>query len=209
MAISMPDSTTQVIDREFSFSDRDFERVRKLIYQQAGISLNDGKHAMVIAACRAVCAKQATSPLTRIFSGWKTGTLAASQEWQGIHELPDHQPDPLSSEEHHFHTLAEHLKKRGAQPTRICAAPRPQAKSLIPGHHGGRIWACMPGQDSGQRHRHQCADDGLPRVYDAGTRGLSETRLRQFFCAANRAPTPGPSGSSPNWPAWSSSVHSI
>ena len=33
--------------REFSWSDADFDRVQKLIYQRAGISLHDGKHAMV------------------------------------------------------------------------------------------------------------------------------------------------------------------
>jgi chemotaxis protein methyltransferase CheR len=33
--------------REFDFSARDFERVRKLIYQHAGISLNDSKSNMV------------------------------------------------------------------------------------------------------------------------------------------------------------------
>ena len=34
-------------DREFSFSAADFERVRALIYQRAGISLHAGKQAMV------------------------------------------------------------------------------------------------------------------------------------------------------------------
>lgn len=34
-------------DREFVFSSADFERVRKLIYQHAGISLSDVKQDMV------------------------------------------------------------------------------------------------------------------------------------------------------------------
>ena len=34
-------------DTEFSFSGADFECVRKLIYQRAGISLHAGKQAMV------------------------------------------------------------------------------------------------------------------------------------------------------------------
>ena len=34
-------------DQEFSFSPADFERVRTLIYQRAGISLHAGKQAMV------------------------------------------------------------------------------------------------------------------------------------------------------------------
>ena len=40
-------SPVEAIDHEFSFSKADFERVRQLIYQHAGISLHDGKHAMV------------------------------------------------------------------------------------------------------------------------------------------------------------------
>ena len=34
-------------EREFVWSDADFERIKRLIYQKAGISLHDGKHAMV------------------------------------------------------------------------------------------------------------------------------------------------------------------
>jgi len=33
--------------REFEWSDADFSRVQSLIYKRAGISLHDGKHAMV------------------------------------------------------------------------------------------------------------------------------------------------------------------
>ena len=33
--------------REFAWTDADFDRVQSLIYQRAGISLHDGKHAMV------------------------------------------------------------------------------------------------------------------------------------------------------------------
>ena len=35
------------VDREFEWSDNDFRRVQGLIYKRAGISLHDGKHAMV------------------------------------------------------------------------------------------------------------------------------------------------------------------
>ena len=44
-----PDLATgsDALDHEFSFSKADFDRVRELIYKHAGISLHDGKHAMV------------------------------------------------------------------------------------------------------------------------------------------------------------------
>jgi chemotaxis protein methyltransferase CheR len=38
---------TPLLIREFSFDRRDFDRVRQLIYQRAGISLQPHKHAMV------------------------------------------------------------------------------------------------------------------------------------------------------------------
>ena len=40
-------SGTDSLDHEFSFSKADFDRVRELIYKHAGISLHEGKHAMV------------------------------------------------------------------------------------------------------------------------------------------------------------------
>ncbi|MDD2881939.1 MAG: methyltransferase [Rhodoferax sp.] len=39
--------TPDVQGREFAWTDADFDRVQTLIYQRAGISLHDGKHAMV------------------------------------------------------------------------------------------------------------------------------------------------------------------
>src|SRR5659263_325069 len=38
---------TDMQGREFVWTDADFDRVQTLIYQRAGISLHDGKHAMV------------------------------------------------------------------------------------------------------------------------------------------------------------------
>lgn len=44
MTLAVTDSTQ---DREFSFNATDFDRVRALIHQRAGISLHAGKQAMV------------------------------------------------------------------------------------------------------------------------------------------------------------------
>ncbi len=42
-----PTATTATGATEFAFGAADFERVRTLIHQRAGISLNPGKQAMV------------------------------------------------------------------------------------------------------------------------------------------------------------------
>ena len=47
MAAASGTSVGDVIDHEFSFSKSDFDRVRELIYKHAGISLHEGKQAMV------------------------------------------------------------------------------------------------------------------------------------------------------------------
>src|SRR5689334_6198540 len=46
-ATSRADGMAGAADQEFSFGTADFERVRQLIYQRAGISLHSGKQAMV------------------------------------------------------------------------------------------------------------------------------------------------------------------
>jgi chemotaxis protein methyltransferase CheR len=53
-------------DHEFSFSKADFDRVRELIYKRAGISLHDGKHAMVYSRGR-----RGTRASAAISSGWR------------------------------------------------------------------------------------------------------------------------------------------
>ena len=60
-------------EQEFSFGNADFERIRQLIYQRAGISLHAGKQAMVYSrlsrrpkkACRR-CLKQVEGILSSI-----------------------------------------------------------------------------------------------------------------------------------------------
>ena len=47
-ALALPSAAASApLEGEFAFGGADFERVRKLIYQHAGISLNPGKQAMV------------------------------------------------------------------------------------------------------------------------------------------------------------------
>lgn len=42
-----PNAQDEMQGREFLWTSADFDHVQKLIYQRAGISLHDGKHAMV------------------------------------------------------------------------------------------------------------------------------------------------------------------
>ncbi len=45
--IDAPAEAHDMQGREFAWTNADFDRVQDLIYRRAGISLHDGKHAMV------------------------------------------------------------------------------------------------------------------------------------------------------------------
>lgn len=107
--------------REFHFTDTDFERVRSLIYQHAGISLAPIKRDMVYSRLarrlRATGLTSFSSYLDHIEHGDK-------QEWEGFVNALTTNLTSFFREEHHFPILAEHLKSiAGRRPIRIwCSA---------------------------------------------------------------------------------------
>jgi chemotaxis protein methyltransferase CheR len=97
--------------REFSWTQADFTRVQALIYQRAGISLHDGKHAMVY------------SRLSRRLRDTGYQNFRDYLSWLESHDGPEWQEfvnaltTNLTSffrEQHHFEILSEHLKSRPA-----------------------------------------------------------------------------------------------
>ncbi len=107
--------------REFTFSDGDFERVRKLIYQHAGISLSPVKKDMVY------------SRLARRLRALNKSSFAAyldelerhgGDEWERFVNSLTTNLTSFFREPHHFPLLADHLRKLGdRRPIRIwCSA---------------------------------------------------------------------------------------
>ena len=99
--------------REFAWSQADFERVRRLIYQHAGISLHEGKHAMVY------------SRLSRRLRETGHRSFGDYLDWLDGHDGPEWQEfvNALTTnltaffrEQHHFEIFAALLKKRPAGP---------------------------------------------------------------------------------------------
>ncbi len=97
--------------REFSWTQADFARVQGLIYQRAGISLHDGKHAMVY------------SRLSRRLRETGYQNFRDYLDWLESHDGPEWQEfvnaltTNLTSffrEQHHFEILADYLKSRPA-----------------------------------------------------------------------------------------------
>jgi len=107
--------------REFNFSMTDFERVRKLIYQHAGISLSPVKQDMVysrLARRLRATGKQTFAEYLDVLE--RNG----GDEWERFVNSLTTNLTSFFREPHHFPILAEHLRKIGTRrPIRIwCSA---------------------------------------------------------------------------------------
>lgn len=170
-------------EQEFSFSADDFERVRQLIYQRAGISLHSGKQAMVYSRL----SRRLRETGHRSFASYlqwleHPGGAAGDQEWQEFINCLTTNLTAFFREEHHFQELVRDLKSRTGKPIRIwCNAsstgeePYSIAMTVAEtlGHHGASILA----SDIDTKVL-ATASRG---VYCADSRGLSPERLRAHF----------------------------
>jgi chemotaxis protein methyltransferase CheR len=105
---------------EFTFSNEDFTRVQKLIYQRAGISLHDGKRAMVYSRL----SRRLRETGDRSFADYLNSLERASGavgdvEWQEFINCLTTNLTSFFREEHHFHALAEALKPMAGKPIRM------------------------------------------------------------------------------------------
>lgn len=127
-AVGKPDLASPVLpkreagQREFEFTQADFERVRKLIYQHAGISLAPVKFDMVYSRLarrlRALNKKNFVSYLDFLEQTNDAG------EWERFVNSLTTNLTSFFREPHHFPILAEHLRKLGTRrPIKIwCSA---------------------------------------------------------------------------------------
>lgn len=112
------------LEQEFAFSAQDFERVRRLIYDHAGINLHAGKQAMVYSRL----SRRLRETGHRSFSdylGWlqRAHDSAARSEWQQFVNGLTTNLTSFFREAHHFECLAQDLRERQGRDLRIwCAA---------------------------------------------------------------------------------------
>ncbi len=104
------------IDREFEFTQQDFEEVRRLIYQHAGISLSEAKVDMVYSRLarrlRAPRLKNLQDNLARLKAG-------DEQEWEAFVNSLTTNLTAFFREAHHFDLLKDFLKSRRERPITI------------------------------------------------------------------------------------------
>ena len=118
----------QASNQEFTFSAADFERVRGLIHQRAGISLHAGKQAMVYSRL----SRRLRETGHRSFASylqWLQNNSGASgdAEWQEFINCLTTNLTAFFREDHHFHALVDDLKamagRQPGKPLRIwCSA---------------------------------------------------------------------------------------
>lgn len=107
--------------REFSFSAGDFERVRKLIYQHAGISLSPVKQDMVYSRLARRVRATGSSSFADYLDGLEKN---GGDEWERFVNSLTTNLTSFFREPHHFPIFAEHLRKIGTKrPVRVwCSA---------------------------------------------------------------------------------------
>ena len=169
-------------DLEFVWTDADFNRVQALIYQRAGISLHDGKHAMVYSRLSRRLRETGHGSFKEYL-----GSLEAqdSPEWQEFVNALTTNLTSFFRESHHFDILSAHLKSgHGGRPWKIwCSAastgeePYSIAMTAVEAiGEKGEFSVIASDIDSKVL---SAASKGVYKV--DGLKGLSEDRLARFF----------------------------
>ena len=120
MQVEAPPQKTQV-DAEYTLTPADFERIRELIHQRAGISLNAGKQAMVYSRLSRRL-RETARPSFSAYLQWLEQSTT-HPEWQEFVNCLTTNLTAFFREDHHFTALADDLRARAAGPIRIwCSA---------------------------------------------------------------------------------------
>lgn len=170
-------------EQEFPFGQADFQRVRELIYQRAGISLHAGKQAMVYSRL----SRRLRETGHRSFASYlqwleHPNGAAGAHEWQEFVNCLTTNLTSFFREEHHFQELADALKARAGRPVRIwCNAAstgeEPYSIAMTVVEAGAGAQARIIASDIDTKVL-STAERG---VYATGSRGLSPERLRAHF----------------------------
>jgi chemotaxis protein methyltransferase CheR len=168
-------------EQEFSFSPADFDRVRQLIYQHAGISLHAGKQAMVYSRL----SRRLRETSVRSFAQYLQSLESASPndpEWQQFVNCLTTNLTSFFREEHHFPLLAQELKGKGNGVRIWCNAAstgeEPYSLAMTCAEALGSTTAAKIVASDIDTKVLATAGRG---VYPADSRGLSPERLRAHF----------------------------
>ena len=184
---ALPASPQDLAEPEFTLSKADFERIRTLIHQRAGISLHAGKQAMVYSRLSRRLRETGRTSFGAYLQ-WLEGDAPAS-EWQEFINALTTNLTSFFREEHHFHALVEDLRARASRPLRLwCNAastgeePYSLAMTVVE-TLGVSAQVRLLCTDIDTKVL-QAAQRG---VYEATARGLSPERLKRHFMRGTAA----------------------
>ncbi len=113
-------STAAESSKEFNFTRSDFERVRALIYQRAGISLADSKQEMVYSRIARRLRATGLTSFSTYLNELEAGRLG--DEWEAFVNALTTNLTSFFRESHHFPLLAEHVRGIAGPITIWCSA---------------------------------------------------------------------------------------
>jgi chemotaxis protein methyltransferase CheR len=168
-------------DAEFTLTGAEFERIRQLIHQRAGISLHAGKQAMVYSRLSRRLRETGHRSFGDYLQGLERGGSEA--EWQEFVNCLTTNLTAFFREEHHFHALVDDLRARASRPLRLwcnAASTGEEPYSLA--------MTVVETLGASAQARLVCSDidtkvlaTAQRGVYAADARGLSPERLRRHF----------------------------
>jgi len=168
-------------ESEFVLSPKEFERVRDLIQDRAGIHLHGGKQAMV----HNRLSRRLRATGHRSFSDYLTGLELAGdpQEWQEFVNCLTTNLTAFFREDHHFQALTDDLRSRAGRPLRIwCnAASTGEEPYSLAMTVAETLGAGAPVKIVCSDIDTQVLATAQRGVYAADARGLSPERLRRHF----------------------------
>jgi chemotaxis protein methyltransferase CheR len=167
------------LDAEYVLRPEDFDRIRALIYQRAGISL----HAVYSRLSRRL--RETGHRSFADYLAWleRSSGAAGEAEWQEFVNCLTTNLTSFFREEHHFHALTEDLRARAARPIRMwcnAASTGEEPYSLA--------MTIVETLGTSAQVKLLCSDidtkvlaTAQRGVYNADSRGLSPERLKRHF----------------------------
>ncbi len=173
-----------VQEREFVFTQRDFEKIRRLIYDHAGIALGPGKKDMVYSRI----ARRLRALGLKTFQDYLDALDTQPDEWTQFVNALTTNLTAFFREAHHFPILAEHvleLKRRGRQRIRLWSSacstgeePYSMAMTLVDAFKTWKPPVEILATDVDTNVLEQAAEGIYP--WERVER-LSESQLKRFF----------------------------
>ena len=186
MHVDAPPMATAV-EAEYTLTPADFERIRQLIHQRAGISLNAGKQAMVYSRLSRRLRETGRASFS-VYLQWLDQS-PMNPEWQEFINCLTTNLTAFFREDHHFTALVDDLRARTAAPIRIWCS----AASTGEEPYSLAMTVC---ETLGPAARVEivCSDidtkvlaTAARGVYGADARGLSPERLKRHFLRGTAA----------------------